>query len=164
MPENVVESYRHARRIARVGAVCLYAMTGLLTLIMVVVVIATLRGGPSQWLSVLGLVARNTAAIVATVLLAEFLRNFRNEGSPFGRRQSLRLSAAGALLFAHTISDSLFGTAAYDVALVDGPVPISVGSWSGLDPMVVSLAVFLFCLGMVVRYSKALKDDSDSIV
>ena len=30
--------------------------------------------------------------------------------------------------------------------------------------MVVSLAVFLFCLGMVVRYSKALKDDSDSIV
>lgn len=164
MPENVLESsYLRARRASRVGAACMYALAVVLLAILVLTCLGT-RPADAPAAPLVGLLVRNVAAIAATVLLAEFLRKFGSEGSPFGSGQSLRLALAGALLLVHTLFDALFAPTTYAVRLVDAPVPVSVGSWSGIDPMTISLAVFFVCLGMVVRYGRALKEDSDSIV
>lgn len=51
----------------------------------------------------------------------------------------------------------------WSIQLVDGPVPVNISTQPGIDPMMVSLAVFFACLALVIRYGNALKKDSDSI-
>lgn len=164
MPENVAYSYRHARRASLVGAACMYVMACLLAVITLGTCHALVWTPVPQGPHIVEVLLRDLPAVVATVLLAEFLRRFAQEGSPLGRAQSIRLTFAAALLLVYLIVDSLLESAAYAVELVGGPVAVGAVSQNGFDPVKLSLVVFLACLAVVIRYGNALKEDSDSIV
>ena len=58
----------------------------------------------------------------------------------------------------------LFGSSpSYDVQLLGGSLPMGATSQPGINPLMFSFAVFLFCLALVNRYGNLLKEDSDSI-
>lgn len=108
-------------------------------------------------------VIKQVTSLVATISLAEFLRSFGKDGRPFGRGQSVRLTVAGSLIVLSTLLDLFTPALTWSIQLVDGPVPVNISTQPGIDPMMVSLAVFFACLALVVRYGNALKEDSDSI-
>lgn len=163
MPEEIQGRYRRARSLCRVGYVSLYVMAGVLVAMMAVSLLALTRSArPSQTCLLVGIV-RQGMSIVATALLAEFLRDFGAGRAPFEQRQSVRLALAGLLIVLKTSLDIFGPTLAGGIALSDGPVTVCVSSQPGVDPMMVGLAVFFACLALVVRYGNALKEDSDSI-
>ena len=100
---------------------------------------------------------------MTTVCLAEFLRNFRQEASPFGRGQATRVALAGLLLLSYALLD-LFGPAtSYRLDLMGEAMPVAITSQPGINPMMLSLSGFFLCLALVVRYGDALKEDLDGI-
>ena len=108
-------------------------------------------------------VIKQVTSLVATISLAEFLRSFGKDGRPFGRGQSVRLAVAGSLIVLSTLLDLFTPALTWSIRLVDGSAPVNISTQPGIDPMMVSLAVFFACLAIVVRYGNALKEDSDSI-
>ncbi|MBM6675552.1 hypothetical protein H6A07_02170 [Olsenella uli] len=163
MSEEILGEYRRASRMARIGTVCMYAIAALFVVIALVSVSASVRDGLPRDASVAIRLLKHATAITTTVLLAEFLRHFGRSSSPFGRGQSLRLVTAGLLLVLSTMFD-LFGIApSYDVQLLGGTLSFGATSQPGINPLMFSFAVFLFCLALVTRYGNLLKEDSDSI-
>lgn len=163
MPENILGEYRRAKRMALIGTICMYVMAALLAIVAFVSGSAFAQGALSRDASAIARLLKHASAVVATVLLAEFLRHFGRSSSPFGRGQSLRLVTAGLLLVLSTTFD-LFGIApSYDVQLLGGTLSFGATSQPGINPLMFSFAVFLFCLALVTRYGNLLKEDSDSI-
>lgn len=162
MIEELSKPYKHAQIASKVGAYLLYFLSLVCLSVPLVYLYAFTQTSSmdqfdSSWqlLTVIGLFA----TVVFIFLLAEFLRHFGRDTSPFGRKQSARLLAAGLLLVLRTVVDALTSTSAFTVQIADG---LSLTSTSGVDLKVIAIIVFLICLAMVVRYGNALKVDSDS--
>lgn len=159
MPEEVIRRLHRAQSASRIGAACMYFMAAALGTITVMSCYAFVRQGDVPVTPL----ARLMLSTVTTVCLAEFLRNFRQGASPFGRGQAARVALAGLLLLSNTLLD-LFGPAAsYQLDVVGGTLPIVATSQPGTNPMMLSLAGFFLCLALVVRYGDALKEDLDGI-
>ena len=163
MPEELLREFRRVARATKIGSACMYAIAVLLTVMMLVSCLVRPQTTPLAFLEVAKGLLRQCSAIVATVLLAEFLRSFGRARSPFGRTQSLRLVSAGALILLSTALDLFRGPQSYRLELVEEGLALSATSQQGINPVLISLVVFLFCLALVVRYGDALKEDSDSI-
>lgn len=166
MPEDLSREYQRARRASLAGASCMYLLTALVLINLGVIVFALLGTSSLDELPPLQqAVAPVGIALVAAAvsLLGEFLRHFGRDSSPFGRRQSRRLLAAGLLLVVKALLDTAFEPPLVRDAVAMGPARIFVTTQPGLDLKTVVMVVFLICLAMVVRYGDALKEDSDSI-
>ena len=163
MTENILGEYRRAKRTSLIGTICMYVMATLLAAVALVSGSALVRGALSHDTLALLRLLKHASAVVATVLLAEFLRNFGRSSSPFGRGQSARLVTAGLLLVLNTSLDLFGSSPSYDVQLLGGSLPMGATSQPGINPLMFSFAVFLFCLALVNRYGNLLKEDSDSI-
>lgn len=167
MTDKLNATYKRASRACHVGAVCMYTLALLMLLLTLTFVYAFTQ--LSVFDGILDISGRALLLVplalvfVATVLLGEFFRCFRHTRSPFGTQQSRKILIAGLLFVAAAVFDSI-PLASFDVALFpDSSFGVASPSY-GLDMKVVVLAVFLICLSFVVRYSNALKEDSDSIV
>ena len=159
MPEEVTRRLRHAQSASRIGAVCMYAMAAALCIISV----ASCCAFAGQGVIPPAPLARPALSTVTTVCLAEFLRNFRQEASPFGRGQATRVALAGLLLLSYALLD-LFGPAtSYRLDFMGEAMPVAITSQPGINPMMLSLSGFFLCLALVVRYGDALKEDLDGI-
>lgn len=160
MPERLDRDYRFARRASRVGAAALYGIAALSLLVgLVFCLLCSPPNGDGPGYGLVGLAATGVFA-VSVVLLAEFLRHFGQDPSPFGERQFLRLVSAALLMGLRTVLDAMAPAAR--VAPPSGSVPVV--THIDLDLKIISVVIFLVCLAMVVRYGDALKEDSDSFV
>lgn len=163
MREEIQREYRHAKTVSQFGCTCLYLMAALLGALAALTCLA-LPQTPDPPGAHLGVgVIKQVTSLVATISLAEFLRSFGKDGRPFGRGQSVRLAVAGSLIVLSTLLDLFTPALTWSIRLVDGSAPVNISTQPGIDPMMVSLAVFFACLALVVRYGNALKEDSDSI-
>lgn len=166
MPEALKKAYRAARTASALGSTLMYALFLLAVLNFIVHLYAitqtealhALPGG-SQLL----LLATVFVPIPLEWLLAEFLRKFGHRRNPFGPAQSLRLTAAGVFTLLYAILEGIAPSLSY-VSVAKGAVPIGIDGTPSLGLLDVTMAVFLVCLAMVIRYGSALKEDSDSII
>lgn len=158
MPEEVRGSYIAAQRSAQIATFVMAIIVALQALIFITYLI-TLAEAARSLANVLRLFAM-LVTIGATVLLASFFWCFGKDRSPFGRRQSLRLAAAGALFLVRMGVDALVFSLA-SPAVANGTPGLTEHPEVNLQ--IVTIIVFLGCLAMVMRYGEALKEDSDSI-
>lgn len=156
MDNRIAVECRNARRWSLVGALVLHSTAAVIVVAAVCRYVALFRAHPPvtwQRAHAEGLSALSVLVSVGSVvLIAEFLRHFHRDDSPFSRAQSIRLMGSAGLLAARALLD-LVAAAAPSLPAAEGAV----------DLKVVVLAVFLACLSVVVRYGNALKEDSDSI-
>lgn len=161
MPERLTRDYRHAKMVTRVGALALHLITILSVCICLVIAALIFDDegfGHTPHCLILSLIGMGVFAI-ATFCLAEFLRHFGLDQSPFGKEQSARLLVAAVLLAIKTVVDMALPTLSQD------PSPSAdLVFRADIDLKVVAVVVFLVCLAMVVRYGDALKEDSDAFV
>lgn len=159
MPERLVRNYRYARGASRLGA---YALYGIAALSLLVGIGFCLLRTPLEGFEPFRLLSVIAAGIfsASVVLLAEFLRHFWSDPSPFGERQFTRLVAAAALLGLRAVFDATVPSSHTFGSLGE----IQAITHADLDLKIISVVIFLVCLAMVVRYGDALKEDSDSFV
>lgn len=105
------------------------------------------------------------ALTIATfVLFAEFFRNLTKEASPFGGRQSLRLIVAAVIGLGCRILESLVSVGSFYSISADMPIPIIKTADSPMFFSDLAVFSFLICFALVIKYSDALKEDSDSFL
>lgn len=160
MPERLDRDYRFARRASRVGAAALYGIAALS--LMIGLGFFLLCAPPDSGCAGYRLIGLAVAGVftISVVLLAEFLRHFGQDSSPFGERQFLRLVSAALLMGVRAVFDALAPVSR--IASPSGTIPVV--THIDLDLKIISVVIFLVCLAMVVRYGDALKEDSDSFV
>lgn len=167
MPEELAKEYRRARTMSRLGAASMYLFATALCLILGIHILGFVQNGSllsnitisEQVIAITSL----AFIIVSVILLAEFLRHFGSDSSPFGKRQSLRLLIAAACFAIRSAMDSLIPSVS-STAPVGEAASLAYSSYPTIDLKVVVMVVFLACLAMVVRYGNALKEDSDSFL
>lgn len=158
MPERLCRDYKSAQRASKVGAGALYAVAALSLIISLAFCAScppTGEGGGAWTLSVVA-AGLFTAAVA---LLAEFLRHFGRDSSPFGKSQFARLIAAALLMGLRTVFDAFMPVTEAPSSTDAIPLVTHID----LDLKIVTVIIFLVCLATVVRYGDALKEDSDSI-
>ena len=159
MPEEVMRRLLRAQSASRIGAICMYVIAATLGAIALTSLFTFMGQGEVPFAPI----ARLTLSTVTTICLAEFLRNVRQGASPLGSGQATRVAVAGLLLLSYALLD-LFGPAtSYHLDVSGGTMPVAITSQPGFNPMMLSLAGFLLCLALVVRYGGALKEDLDGI-
>ena len=166
MPEELTRELRKARLMSRLGAAGMYALALVALAILGSHLINLAENGSlSSVLSETHLLTLLSLIIISTsvILLAEFLRHFGSDSSPFGKRQSLRLLIAAACFAIRSAMDSLIPSVS-STAPVGEAASLTYSSYPTIDLKVVVMVVFLACLAMVVRYGNALKEDSDSFL
>lgn len=167
MPEELENTYRKARRASLFGAVCMHTIATLSALNSLSMIIALLSksSGESSPFPLEELIASISTVLttISIVLLGEFLRRFGSDRSPFGKKQSYRLLAAGVLFAGRMAFDSIASLSNLSLGAEGENAAVWVTTQPGPDLKVIVMIVFLICLAMVVRYGDALKEDSDSI-
>lgn len=167
MPERLVRDYRIAQRMSRAGAIALYAIAALCLVVGIVFIVSVAQQNVSITTVIfqVGLALFTSALLIAAVtLLAEFLRHFGTDRSPFGKTQSRRLLGSAVLFSIRVLLDSFIFPVGF-LPELGGSLSIPPTTTQiNLDLKVVAVVVFLVCLAMVVRYGDALKEDSDAFV
>ncbi|MCR8908077.1 MULTISPECIES: hypothetical protein [Atopobiaceae] len=162
MDSSLNRECRVARRWSRFGAVALHGAAGLGTIAEIAFCLLLVRKGLPDVRDILlfevPLVLSQCMTLGTIFLLAEFLRHFCRDDSPFGGAQSTRLVMTSVLLLGHLLLELVVAGTAPAGALESLALDVD------LDLKGAVLMVFLVCLAMVVRYGNALKEDSDAFV
>ncbi len=105
------------------------------------------------------------ALTIATfVLFAEFFRNLTKEASPFGGRQSLRLIIAAVAGLSCRVLESVVTIGPFSSISANMPIPLVKTADSPMFFSDLAVFSFLICFALVIKYSNALKEDSDSFL
>lgn len=167
MPAALEKTYRTARIASTLGSLLMYLLLLLAVCNFIVHLYAVTQTDALSaltWESRTLLLASAFVPVPLEWLLAEFLRKFGRGHDPFGTAQSLRLVAAGILVLLYSVLNSALPSLD-NIQVVGGSVPVSIDNGaSSLGLLDITMAVFLVCLAMVIRYGSALKEDSDSII
>ena len=148
-----------------VGSLLLIPCGAMLAAILCVYIYAflTVRQTAGQPLSWWALMLCDAAIdLLSTLAMQVFLWHFSRDAEPFDDRQSRRLLFTGVLFVIKTILSGYIRP--FDNILVsEGPLPIEL-AYTGVRIGPLSMAVFVICIALVLRYGNALKEDSDSFV
>lgn len=158
MTERLDHDYLLARRASRLGAAALYGIAGLSLVIGLEFCRRFLPAGGAGGNPLVRLACAGAFAI-PVVPLAEFLRHFERDRSPFGDRQFSRLVTAALLMGVRAVLGAMAPVSRNAASELAG-----VLTQADLYLKIISVVIFLVCLAMVVRYGDALKEDSDSIL
>lgn len=159
MPERLSRDYQHAQRASRAGAGALYAVAAISLIVGLAFCASCAPTDESSWPWTLSIIAVGVFA-VAVALLAEFLRHFGQDSSPFGEKQFVRLTSAAILMSLRALFDAMMPMTGAPASVDAVPLVMHID----LDLKIIAVVIFLVCLAMVVRYGDALKEDSDSFV
>lgn len=143
-----------------IAPVVAFAIVVLLLYAYAFLTVGQASGHPISWWALVLL--DSTVDVLSHLNMQLFLWHFSRDAEPFDSHQSFRLLFVGILFVMKTILSGLIKP--YDpIEVFAGPPPIGL-TYSGVRIGPFSMAVFVICVALVLRYGNALKQDSDSFL
>lgn len=166
--DSISKERQLVTRVARVASVVMFLIFLIALVLLLFYVFVLTRVGlsdtyPLSWWVVQ--IGYGAMTCLSQLYLWLFLRHFARDDEPFSSRQTTRLLSAGVCLTAKAFLSG-FNKPFEELIIYECPPPIGpVGIvYDGYNPGTLGIAIFVFCVALLVRYGNALKEDSDSIL